>query len=231
MSRAMNFQITCSKETASQPSATLSSSVLEAWSSLPKDVRAALVSSELALITSSQTDTNTASSTASMSSSRSNSENDSDVKSDDLEGVHEELLGCGTKVVMKPLERAPKNVFAFVKTSTSESTHVEKKASTLVTTKTTVVTSSKGWRNVFTLPISYDVNAVPYGTLLDPVNPQLLEATGVHDEGYNRRFAVIDACVDELYGDKIRLYFQKRGIELTTCILQGGEADKRPVVS
>lgn len=72
---------------------------------------------------------------------------------------------------------------------------------------------------------------VAHGTLLDPANPQLLEATGIHPEGYNRRFAVIDAEVDRIYGGKIRNYFVERNIELTTCILSGGEADKRPAVS
>ena len=100
----------------------------------------------------------------------------------------------------------------------------------MVTTKTTTVTT-RGWRNVYTLPISYDVNMVPHGTLLDPANPQLLEATGIHPEGYNRRFAVIDAEVDSIYGDKIRNYFTERNIELHTITINGGEPDKRPDVS
>lgn len=81
---------------------------------------------------------------------------------------------------------------------------------------------------MFTLPISYDVNMVPHGTLLNVSNPQLLEATGVHPEGYDRRFAVLDAEVDKIYGEQIRNYFASRNIDLTTCILNGGEADKRP---
>jgi len=68
---------------------------------------------------------------------------------------------------------------------------------------------------------------VAHGTLLDASNLQLLQATGVHPEGYNRRFACIDAEVDKLYGKQIRQYFVEHGIELTTCILNGGEADKR----
>jgi hypothetical protein len=107
---------------------------------------------------------------------------------------------------------------------------VEKTPSAMKTTKTTVVTTSRGWRNVFTLPISYDINVVPHGTLLDVSNSQLLEATGVHPEGYNRRFAVIDAVVDEIYGEKIRNYFSGQNIDLHTCILNGGEPDKRPAV-
>ena len=72
---------------------------------------------------------------------------------------------------------------------------------------------------------------VPNGTLLDPSNLQLLEATGVHPEGYNRRFAVIDEAVNEIYGQKIVDYFVAQGIELTTVIIPGGEPDKRPDVS
>jgi 3-dehydroquinate synthetase len=69
---------------------------------------------------------------------------------------------------------------------------------------------------------------VPHGTLLDPTNPQLLHATGPASEDYLRRFAVIDNEVEKLYGNQIRDYFTAKGIELTTCIINGGEVDKRP---
>lgn len=72
---------------------------------------------------------------------------------------------------------------------------------------------------------------VPHGTLLDPVNSQMLDATGVHSEGYNTRFAVVDVEVDKLYGGLIRRYFEVRGIELRVCLVNGGEADKRSEVS
>lgn len=81
---------------------------------------------------------------------------------------------------------------------------------------------------MFTLPISYDINIIPYGTILDPSNPQLLDATGAHSEEYSRRFAVIDEAIQKLYGDKINQYFAAKGIVLTTCVLAGGEDDKRP---
>ena len=136
----------------------------------------------------------------------------------------------GTKVVVRPLERAPENVFEITKTLERVVTNVEQTPSATVTTKKTIVTSTKGWRNVYSLPISYDVNMVPNGTLLDPTNPQLLEATGIHPEGYNRRFAVIDAEVNKIYGDNIRKYFEAQGIELSVCVLPGGEPDKRPAV-
>ncbi len=72
---------------------------------------------------------------------------------------------------------------------------------------------------------------VAHGTLFDPINSQLLDATGVHQEGYNTRFAVVDVEVDKRYGEQIRNYFACKGIELTTCVIKGGEADKRPKVS
>ena len=135
---------------------------------------------------------------------------------------------CGTALVLTPLERAPHNVYAFTKTHMDQFTHVTKTRAATVTTTTQVVTTSHGWRNIFHLPISYDINIIPYATLLDPCNPQLLHATGVQPEGYNRRFAVIDAQVETIYGDKIRYYFTSKGIELTVCTIQGGEQDKRP---
>lgn len=146
----------------------------------------------------------------------------------DDDEIVEQDSQTGIKVVLKPLERAPENVFSFTKEHTKETTEVTKTPGTVVTTKTSVLTCTKGWRNVFTVPISYDVNVIPHGTILDPHNPQLLEATGPSPEGYNRRFAVVDNQVDRLYGDKIRAYFASNKIELTTCVLPGGEPDKRP---
>jgi hypothetical protein len=207
--------------------ATLSDAIVEAWSSLPSDVRAALVSSELSSKKSGLT------LQESLVSSFTSSSNNSDASGEKEETASEFIVDCpetGAKVNLKPLERAPKNVFEFIKTSVNENVVVEKTPTGMKTTKTTVVTTSRGWRNVFTLPISYDVNMVPHGTLLDVSNSQLLEATGMHPEGYNRRFAVIDAVVDGIYGEKIRSYFSQHNIDLHTCILNGGEPDKRPEV-
>jgi len=142
--------------------------------------------------------------------------------------IVEECPQSGAKVVMKPLERAPENVFEFTKEHQEEKVEIKKVAGSTVTTTTKIVSTGRGWRNVFNLPISYDVNVVAHGTILDPINPQLLQATGVHPEGYDRRFAVIDDAIDRIYGKKIRDYFVARGIELTTCVLAGGEAEKRP---
>jgi len=220
--------------------------VVDLWASLPQSVRSALVTSELDQ--SSNTSSLTSStekkisnqsiypSTATLNTTRSSSTAlSSACKSDLDEGYstsyeerEEECPMTGANIVLRPIERAPENVFSFTKTSTHETSDVIRKGSSIITTSTKVVTSGRGWRNVFTLPISYDVNVVSHGTILDPANPQLLHATGVHPEGYNQRFAVIDADVDKIYGAQIRQYFTSQGIKLTTCVLNGGEIEKRP---
>ena len=193
------------------------SSVMETWASLSQEVRAALIKSELS--TSESKLSNTTHSSISSSSSD---------NSDDSKEIHETCPKTGEKVVLQPVERAPQNVFKFEKTTIHEKIDVQKESNKVVTTKTRIVSTSKGWRNTYNLPISYDVNMVPHGTIFDPSNLQLLNSTGPKVEGYNRRFAVIDNCVDEIYGDAIRNYFKTLGIELSTCIINGGEADKRP---
>ncbi len=192
------------------------------------DVRAALVASEMS---SSSTQPTKVSSISSLTSSSSNrSDDSSDVKNEKEGLIVEEDLDNGVKTYLRPLERASNNVFEMTKITSRESTEVKKTASSTVMTKTTIMTSTKGWRNIFTLPISYDVNMISSGTLFDPVNPQLLDSTGVHPEGYNRRFAVVDESVNQIYGKKILSYFSAQGIELTTVIIPGGESDKRPEV-
>jgi hypothetical protein len=226
------FSHTCSDDTKDvSPSPVLPASILEAWSSLAPEVRAALVKSELASSDSTaQTVKSSSASSLTSDSNRSDSSDNSGEK-DDEAVIVDICPETGTKTIMRPLERAPKNVFEIEKTTSRETTLVQKTPASTVTTTTKIVTGSKGWRNIFTLPISYDVNMVPSGTLLDPTNLQLLESTGVHAEGYNRRFAVVDDEVYKIYGQKIHEYFTHQGIELTTCILKGGEPDKRPAVS
>ena len=213
----------------------LPASILEAWSSLAPEVRAALIATEMSSASTMKTNASISSITSSGSSDDSgdkSSNSEEDQNNNTVSGVIvEEDAEAGTKTILRPLERAPENVFEISKTTQRETIAVEKTASSTVTTKTTVMTTSKGWRNIFTLPISYDVNMVPSGTLLDPTNMQLLDSTGVHPEGYNTRFAVIDAAVEEIYGEKIRAYFTAQGIDLSTIVIQGGEPDKRPAVS
>mmetsp|Transcript_42774 Transcript_42774/g.90937 ORF Transcript_42774/g.90937 Transcript_42774/m.90937 type:complete len:425 (-) Transcript_42774:835-2109(-) len=207
-------------------------SIADMWESLAPDVRAALISSELKAENDGLKRTSSTPTVMSRSSSlltfEQNSSIGSDTKeSDETEVTREKCPVSGADVVLTPVERAPKNVFAFTKTQVTEKSEVVKTSAATVTTTTKVVSTSRGWRNIFQLPISYDVNMVAHGTLFDTTNSQLLVATGVHPEGYNTRFAVVDADVDKLYGDKIKSYFEAKGLELTTCVISGGEADKR----
>jgi len=200
----------------------LPASILEAWSSLAPDVRAALIAAE----TSSQ---KTASDLSMTSGSSDDSlEKSTNSNSEDGDNAFVEIdPQAGTKTILRPLERAPKNVFETTKTTTRETVTVEKAGSSTVTTKKTIIGTTKGWRNVYTLPISYDVDMIPRGTMFDPDNLQLLESTGIHTEGYNTRFAVIDEAVDEIYGERILNYFKAHNIVLHTIVIPGGEPDKR----
>jgi 3-dehydroquinate synthetase len=223
-----NLPTNCDRDEVGKSSIpALTSEALEAWLSLPLEVRATLIAME-SPPTEGTCDHLGSTSFPSFTSTTS-SESDSGEKTESSKEIVEVDTNTGTRVVLKPLERAPENVFTFLKTHTMETTNVEKTPASLVTTKTTVVTQSRGWRNVFSLPISYDVNVIPYGSLLDPANPQLLASTGHHTEGYNRRFAVVDEAIEALYGDKIVDYFAANNIELVKCVLPGGEPDKRPV--
>jgi hypothetical protein len=204
----------------------LPATILESWKALTPEVRAALIASE-----QSSESVHKSVSISSLTDRSSKSSDDTSDKVDQEGLLIETDAETGTETILRPLERAPKNVFEITKNSSRETTSVEKASTSTITTKTTIMTTTKGWRNIFTLPISYDVNMVPNGTLLDPNNLQLLEATGVHPEGYNRRFAVIDDEVDRLFGEKICGYFTAQGIELHTIVIKGGEPDKRSAVS
>jgi len=199
----------------------LPSSVLQAWASLPQDVRAALVNSEVSGPNTSMS-SNTSHSLLSSSSSDNSSAFDSSAE------IHETCPKTGEKVVLRPLERAPHNVWSFDKTQTEEKVIVEKEANKVTTKTTKVVSTGKGWRNAYSLPISYDVNMIAHGTIFDPSNSQLLNSTGPRSEEYKRRFAVIDDSIDKIYGKAIRNYFTAQGIELSTCIIKGEEDEKRP---
>jgi len=195
-------------------------SIFETWASLPEHVRSALVSNELS---------SSGSSTADQTYSESGSSNSSKQSETGIFGERtEKCPETGGSITLKPLERAPYNVFEFEKTHVEVNTEVKQSGNKTIETTTKVVTKGSGWRNIFTLPISYDVNVVPHGTLLDPSNPQLLHSTGAPSEEYRRRFAVIDTNVDRIYGKAIRHYFAVKDIELTVCLINGGEDDKRP---
>lgn len=212
----------------------LPASILDAWGSLSPDIRKALVVSEMSSHGSGQT-LRTASSVSSFTSNSTDSSCDDEKStinnSEEADVIVEVCKEAGTKTTLRPLERAPKNVFEFKKSISRESVNVKTNGSSTVTTKTTTIMTTKGWRNIFTLPISYDVNMVPAGTILDPSNSQLFESTGIHPEGYNTRFAVVDEAVNDIYGQKIRDYFTAQNIDLTIIVIPGGEPDKRSDVS
>jgi len=210
----------------------LPESVLDIWMTIPADIRSALSSTEKGLTMSKshltlsdQTyDTSPATiSTASkqsmpLSSGTSLISSSSSEKSSSDDCIIRTTDEHGQRVLLAPLERAPNNVFTFSKSSDSGADG----------SNLSMCGTAKGWRNVFTLPISYDVNMIPQGSLLDISNPQLLQATGNHPPEYNKRFAAVDNIVYELYGSKIKKYFASRNIDLTICVVAGGEAEKRP---
>ena len=213
----------------------LPASILDAWTSLAPEVRAALIAAETSSQKSGSLPTNASVSSMTSSSSSSDASIEKSTSSGSDDGADDTFIEfdpeAGTKTTLRPLERAPNNVFEITKTTSKETITVEKTGSATVTTKKTMMATTKGWRNVFSLPISYDVNMVPRGTLLDPSNMQLLEATGVQTEGYNTRFAVIDEAVNGFYGERIMQYFKAQNIELHTIVIPGGEPDKRSGVS
>mmetsp|Transcript_34839 Transcript_34839/g.79524 ORF Transcript_34839/g.79524 Transcript_34839/m.79524 type:complete len:544 (-) Transcript_34839:319-1950(-) len=213
--------------------------ISDMWEGLEPEIRAALIAKELssAGMPMKKSDYSIASTPTAMS--RSSSEvfeqqsaygSSSNKSSEEETSVvkREKCPVSGATVTLTPLERAPKNVFSFSKTHQNKTETVEMNSNTTVTKTTKVVCTTRGWRNVFQLPICYDVNMVPQGTIFDPLNSQLLDVTGVHPEGYNQRFAVVDAEVEKLYGDKISGYFEGKGITLTKVVIDGGEPAKRP---
>ncbi|CAM9851855.1 unnamed protein product [Ectocarpus sp. 6 AP-2014] len=102
----------------------------------------------------------------------------------------------------EPLARAPKNVFVFR----------GKQQQVL------------GWRNVFDLPIQYDVELCP--GLLSRESATLSNRFRPED-GPRRRFVVIDEAVSEVYGAKMSANFDNHGVEVRYVVLPGEEANKR----
>jgi len=193
------------------PGSSLPSSVMDIWSTIPASVRSALVAAE-SLSAAGKDTTDPACPSAAPSFSVSDASLSSDSGDDEKK---EPDLPPVAAPVLTPLPRAPRNVFTFATSGNGN-----------------LLASSKGWRNVFTLPISYDVTLVPPGSLLDPASPRLLDATGplrtTTDATRPRRFAAVDDAVYALYGERLVAYFAARGVDLTVCVLQGGEDAKRP---
>eukprot|EP00904_Undaria_pinnatifida_P010668 jgi/Undpi1/6731/HiC_scaffold_20.g09210.m1 len=105
----------------------------------------------------------------------------------------------------EPLARAPDNVFVF-----------RGKSGEVL-----------GWRNVFDLPIEYDVELCP--GLLQP-DSATLSCRFLPDGGPRRRFIVIDEAVENLYGAKMSANFSNHGVVVQRLVLPGEEVSP-PMVS
>lgn len=100
--------------------------------------------------------------------------------------------------------RAPRSVFRFA--------HPESGATV-------------AWRNVYSLPVEYDVELCP--RLLDPAASDALALRGLPSGGKRRRFVVIDANVHGLYQQQLQRYFAAHAVECHLCVISGEEPEKR----
>ncbi|CAM9308685.1 unnamed protein product [Choristocarpus tenellus] len=98
----------------------------------------------------------------------------------------------------EPLARAPDNVLVF------RGPHRE----------------VLGWRNVFDLPIQYDVELCP--NMLS-ANSTVLSTHFLPKDGPKRRFIVIDEAVHKLYGPKMVANIRQHGVEPHFVVLPGEE--------
>lgn len=115
-------------------------------------------------------------------------------------GVHEECKGMD--INLEPLPRAPENVFLL---RDDQGQHF-------------------GWRNVFQVPVSYDVELIR--GLLDPHNDDLA-IKHIPSDLVRRRFVVIDANVHAIYGERLAAYFALHGVKAHMMVLPGEESNKR----
>ncbi|MER5636751.1 sedoheptulose 7-phosphate cyclase [Kitasatospora sp. NPDC002227] len=76
------------------------------------------------------------------------------------------------------------------------------------------------WTVATALPVSYQVSFTP--GVLSPANPALATAGA----GPGRRLVVAEARVHELYGARIRGYFEARGLPYELCVLPAHEQVK-----
>ena len=90
-----------------------------------------------------------------------------------------------------------------------------------------------GYRNVFNLPISYDVTIVESGSLLDSRNNTLHDVLGppplTNGGSVNEQrtcFLVVDSTVWGLYGTSISSYYAHYSVTPTICLLPGEESNK-----
>ena len=102
-----------------------------------------------------------------------------------------------TRLRLEPLPRAPENVFSLRDPQTNE---------------------HQGWRNTFSLDISYDVEMCP--DLLSFPNKALAHKH-IPADLLRRRFVVIDANVHEFYARELDEYFNHHGINAHVMVLPG----------
>lgn len=81
-----------------------------------------------------------------------------------------------------------------------------------------MMTENTHWRIRALRPIEYEIINAP--GLFEPGNPTLLMEEG------KRRFVVVDANVDRLYGEKIRAYFEHHHIQAKIVTFAAGEENK-----
>lgn len=81
-----------------------------------------------------------------------------------------------------------------------------------------MMTENTHWRIRALRPIEYEIINAP--GLFEPGNPALLMEKG------KRRFVVVDANVDRLYGEKIRAYFEHHHIQAKIVTFAAGEENK-----
>ncbi|WP_441249287.1 sedoheptulose 7-phosphate cyclase [Kitasatospora sp. McL0602] len=77
-----------------------------------------------------------------------------------------------------------------------------------------------GWTVTTALPVTYEVTFTP--GVLSPANPALAAAGAFP----GRRLVVVEATVHELYGDRLRAYFEARGLAYELCVLPAHEQVK-----
>jgi 3-dehydroquinate synthase len=79
---------------------------------------------------------------------------------------------------------------------------------------------SRTWKIETALPVSYEV--LETHGVLDPDNPELAATC----RPGSRTTVIVDAVVDDLYGDEVRGYFDARGVDARFLVLESAEEMK-----
>lgn len=79
------------------------------------------------------------------------------------------------------------------------------------------------WKIDTHLPVAYDIVETP--RLLDPDNPEL-STTPDGTTSQRARLVVLDDAVERIYGEEVRRYFDKRGVECRVLVMPGNEQSK-----